>query len=222
VNISTLIFEGKAKMALVKNALLMRSAVQPVEDAPFDVSKELLRITGDGIDGQTNRLFLDSSPNARALTLNGVVHQSANSPYFSNWSYFFDGSTNYLAYIANTSHSPTSTDDYSIEAFVYPTHTDNAQIRVIASTRPSTGTAYGFTFCLGPANDCYLALNTWNSSGTVNLDLRSGANRVELNKWSHVAAVRRSGGLVSVHQWCAGRHRCPGRHSGERQCDDHW
>lgn len=180
-------------MALTKNALLKTAVAQAAEVATYEVSKELFRITGDGVDGQTNKIFQDTSPIARTLSLNGVVHQSASTPYYPNWSYFFDGSTNYLSYPAQTNYSPNGSDDFCVEAFVYPTHTDTAQIRIIASNRPSTGTAYGMSFLLGPANNCYLAITAWNSSGLVNLSLTSGTNLVELNKWSHVAAVRESG-----------------------------
>lgn len=180
-------------MALARNILMTKVVSEAVQPNDFIVNKEIARITGDGVDGQTNRIFVDSSPIARTLALTGVVNQSCQTPYFPNWSCFFDGSTNSVSYPGQSSLNPHSSDDFSIEAYVYPTHTENTQIRVIASTRPATGTAYGMSFLLGPANNCYLAIVAWDSAGSVALNLTSGTSLLDLNEWSHVAAVRQSG-----------------------------
>ena len=57
---------------------------------------------GDGTNGAQNNTFVDSGPNTFTITRNGNTTQGSFSPYGSNWSNFFSGTSGqYLNTVAN-------------------------------------------------------------------------------------------------------------------------
>ena len=52
-----------------------------------------LLLHGDGTNGAQNNTFLDSSSNNFTITRNGNTTQGTFSPYGSNWSSYFDGTS---------------------------------------------------------------------------------------------------------------------------------
>ena len=57
-----------------------------------------LLLHGDGTNGGQNNTFVDSSANAFTITRNGNTTQGSFSPYGSNWSNYFDGSSDWLRF----------------------------------------------------------------------------------------------------------------------------
>jgi len=86
----------------------------PALDAQFNYVTMLLH--GDGTNGAQNNTFLDSSTNAFSITRNGNATQGSFGPYGSNWSNFFDGTTDYLTAPA-ASIVDFGTGDFTVEAW---------------------------------------------------------------------------------------------------------
>ena len=72
---------------------------------------------GDGTNGAQNNTFLDSSTNNFTITRNGNTTQGSFSPYGSNWSNYFDGSTSYLS-VPSSSALAFGTGDFTVELWV--------------------------------------------------------------------------------------------------------
>ena len=61
-------------------------------------NRNVLLLSGNGANNQTNNTFLDSSTNAFSITRNGNTTQGTFSPFSqTGWSNYFNASTNYLA-----------------------------------------------------------------------------------------------------------------------------
>jgi hypothetical protein len=145
-----------------------------VPDPQFNYVTMLLH--GDGTNGAQNNTFLDSSTNAFSITRNGNTTQGSFSPYGSNWSNFFNGSTSFLTSPASSSFI--FTGDYTIEAWIYVTgFPDNGGI---FSTYTSGGGSLttSFQFNYETTGVLYCA------------DKATPAGVITLNNWIHVAASR--------------------------------
>jgi hypothetical protein len=131
---------------------------------------------GDGTNGAQNNTFLDSSTNNFTITRSGNTTQGSFSPYGSNWSNFFNGSTSFMT--APASSSFIFTGDYTIEAWIYITgFPDNGGI---FSTWTGGGGSLttSFQFNYETTGVLYCA------------DQATGAGVITLNNWIHVAASR--------------------------------
>jgi len=152
------------------------SAAAP--DGQFNYVTMLLH--GDGTNGAQNNTFLDSSTNAFSITRNGNTTQGSLSPYGSNWSNFFDGTSDYLS-IANNAALNMGTGDFTVEAWI---NISNIDFRCI--------------ICLGQYNNGAGVLRITNSG---NLQwywndasfIVTSSTTVTVGVWSHVAVVRSSG-----------------------------
>ena len=144
-----------------------------------------LMLHGDGTNGGQNNTFLDSSTNNFTITRNGNTTQGTFSPYGSNWSNYFDGSS-YLNAGTNAAFS-VGTGDFTIELWVFPT------------AFSGTYTGYFTTRTGGQGFDIQIL----NSSATLMLGNNTGAvisanNVLSLNTWQHICAVR-SGSTNSLY-----------------------
>ncbi len=154
--------------------------VQP--DAQFNYVTMLLH--GDGTNGAQNNTFLDGSTNNSTITRNGNTTQGSFSPYGSNWSNFFDGSS-----ALNVADNAVFTlpADFTIECWFF--QTGAFQDRLIISKWPTE--YYIYTRADGVIG---LAWGPYNASGMFGIGgvVQSGNNGFALNTWTHVAAVRNS------------------------------
>jgi len=96
--------------------LNMGAGTPATTDPQFNYVTMLLH--GDGTNGAQNNTFLDSSSNAFTVTRSGNVTQGSFSPYGSNWSNNFNGSSDYLSSPANTALNM-GTGNWTIECWVY-------------------------------------------------------------------------------------------------------
>jgi hypothetical protein len=151
------------------------------KDPQFNYVTMLLH--GDGTNGAQNNTFLDSSTNNFTITRNGNTTQGSFSPYGSNWSNYFNGSS--TLNVANNAVF-TLPADFTIECWIF--QTGAFQNRLIISKWPTE--YYIFTQASGVIG---FAWGPFNASGLFGgALLLSGSNAFALNAWTHVAVVRNS------------------------------
>lgn len=149
------------------------------EEADEYFQNTVLLLHGDGINGQQNNVFLDSSSNAFAITRNGEATQGTFSPFSKpdgGWGNYFDGSGDYLTVPDNVAFD-VGTGDFTIEAFVY--HNNAATSEEIYCTHTTNGIQI-----------------SRNSSGKFAISqsgvgqLLAGSTTLNAGTFYHVAAVR--------------------------------
>jgi hypothetical protein len=138
-------------------------------DPQFNYVTMLLH--GDGTNGAQNNTFLDSSTNNFTITRNGNTTQGSFSPYGSNWSNYFGGSSDWLTLPSNAAWTLGST--FTIEAWV----------------NPAVFSANAKRIC---QSDAGLDLSV-GSTGLINFNAATTTTALSLNVWSHVAFVCNSG-----------------------------
>jgi len=155
-------------------------------DAQFNYVTMLLH--GDGTNGAQNNTFVDSSTNNFTITRNGNTTQGSFSPYGSNWSNFFNGSTDYVTFPSNAAFNLGS-GDFTIEMWVFKTVTGSQQFLAQLTGSPS---AINQSIGIGTFND------------QVGFDVAVGstyygvttASSLVLNTWNHIACVRNGSTLT--------------------------
>ena len=134
---------------------------------------------GDGTNGAQNNTFLDSSTNAFSITRNGNTTQGSFSPYGSNWSNYFDGSSS----LSLATATALGTGNVTVEFWFYPTDI-SATYRDIYEGRSSVNSNTGLAiFQYGQTIEIY-------GNG---LKVSSAASAFPANAWTHFAVVRTSG-----------------------------
>lgn len=147
------------------------------------------------LTSQSNR-FIDNSTNNLTLTRNGNVTVTEFSPFapaypgisydqsdITNWSGYFDGSTNYLSVNAQTALS-FGTGDFTVEAWVYPTSVPSIYAAVVEARNTATfPTAVPWSYGLRTSGS---VLKPDFYTGTI----YTGATTVPLNSWTHLAFTR--------------------------------
>ena len=133
---------------------------------------------------QSNSKFIENSSNANIIYSNGTPAQGSFNPYSSNWSTYFNGTTDYLS-IADNAALELTTGDFTVEAWFYATSAPNAA-QVILNRRHSSGST-PYKFVLTSA----LAL-TYSSTNAANSSIVSAMSMgtITLNTWYHVAVTR--------------------------------
>lgn len=157
------------------------SAAAP--DDKFNYVTMLLH--GDGTNGAQNNTFLDSSTNNFSITRTGNTTQGSFSPYGSNWSNNFNGSTGYLTAADNAALN-FGTGDFTIEGWFYTVN--NCGASFIAK---GVGGTSGYGLGIGSSGSNYSLYIT--SLGQVIISSSS----VVFNAWTHVAATR-SGSTIRL------------------------
>jgi hypothetical protein len=146
----------------------------------YEESTVLLLTTEDNV--AQNNTFLDSSTNNFTITRNGNTTQGSFSPYGSNWSNYFDGSSDYLTVPSNSGFS-FGTGDFTVEAWVWYPPVSNTNGKMIIDSRPvSTNGGY---WIFGVTNSGVCTFTTRTTSGT-----RVSDTVARPNQWVHYAATR--------------------------------
>ena len=89
-----------------------------------------LLLNANNTGGTQNNTFLDSSSNNFSITRNGNTTQGSFSPYGSNWSNYFNGTTDYL-YAGQNDAFSFGTGNFTVEFFVY---TSSATMQMVYDT----------------------------------------------------------------------------------------
>ena len=157
-------------------------------DAQFPYT--VLLLNGDGTNNAQNNTFLDSSTNNFTLTRNGNATQGSFSPYANNWSWYFDGTGDYLV---SSGRADIATGEFTIEAWVYPTAYNTAQI-IIGNSNWNIGQNSGYQIYIKSTGVVGLGA----SAGVFNTypEVYASTNAVLLNKWSHIAITRDASNVI--------------------------
>ena len=149
-------------------------------DAYFYLVSMLLSTTST--NGAQNNTFLDSSVNNFTITRNGNTTQGTFTP-FSNtgWSYYFDGSGDYLTLPNNTVFN-FGTGNFTLELWVYVS--SFASPRTLYDTLNSGDTVGTGRFAVQITTG--RVIQVFTTTGTV---LTSGG-AVDANSWSHIVISR--------------------------------
>ena len=147
-------------------------------DAQFNYVTMLLH--GDGTNGAQNNTFVDSSTNNFSITRNGNTTQGSFSPYGSNWSNYFNGSS----YLLLNNQLALGSGNFTIEFWINFNNVTTSQ--TIYDNRPySTQGAYPTIYI---------------SSGTIRYFVSSAdritSSTVSVGSWYHIAIVRNSGTTI--------------------------
>jgi hypothetical protein len=164
----------------------IKAGIWPTAGGPADpyFPYVTMLLHGDGTNGAQNNTFLDSSTNNFSITRNGNTTQGSFSPYGSNWSNYFDGSS--YEQLTDTTAIAFGSSDFTVEAFVFPTNVSGTQM--IASKWSSASGPWQF----------FLSTNTANFSittGSGQFDVQSAAGTIVANTWTHIAVVRQTTSL---------------------------
>ena len=148
-------------------------------DPQFNYVTMLLH--GDGTNGAQNNTFLDSSTNNFTLTRNGNTTQGSFSPYGTDWSNFFENSTNgnYLSWDFPSSpvQNAVAGTNYTIEFWVF--------------RQPRTNTYQSIFSCENDRNNFTMSgtdLQLTSNGGTVIFTVTANTY-IPVNTWTHVALV---------------------------------
>jgi hypothetical protein len=145
---------------------------------------------GDGTNGAQNNTFLDSSTNTFSITRNGNTTQGSFSPYGSNWSNSFNGTTAYLSLASNTDLN-FGTGDFTVEAWI--NYADNTSYYTVVGTGNYTTTSTNM-YELRQTNSGVIQFFYGNGD---NQNLLTGTTTIVANTWNHVA-VSRSGTTIRL------------------------
>jgi len=135
-------------------------------------------LSGDGANAAQNNTFTDSSANNFSITRNGNTTQGSFSPYGSNWSNYFDGSSGYLRN-TSTSISDFGTGNFTVEAWVYKT---TSTAGFIYDGRSTSGNGPQITFYIDGNQKVLSVFN-----GGV---IFTSTAAVPLNQWTHIVICR--------------------------------
>jgi hypothetical protein len=160
----------------------------PVIDPYFEYVTTLLH--GDGTNAAQNNTFIDSSTNAYSITRSGSTTQGTFTPFGSNWSNYFTGSS--VIQIAQSSGaiSNITQGDFTLETWIFPTATPGSR-GGIACCRTNGGNN-GWNFSYNSSNKVLF----WYGSGSF--PTITSATSAPLNTWTHIA-VTRSGSTFTLY-----------------------
>jgi Concanavalin A-like lectin/glucanases superfamily len=159
-----------------------------------------LNLHGNGTNAAQNNTFLDSSTNNFTITRNGNTTQGTFTPYGSNWSNYFDGSSAYLS-IANATPLQLSGNQFTIEGWFYLTvgSTDNNEL--VCQSTSSADSAVNYQIRVTAGNKLrFLAMTS--GATAVYFD---GTTTITTNTWHHFACVcDGSGAGAFLRSWVDG------------------
>ena len=169
--------------AFTKLMQAISAAVASVNDAYFNLVTLLL--PGNGTNGAQNNTFLDSSTNNFTITRNGNTTQGTFTPFSqTGWStYLLRSNTDYLG-LPNGSVA-TGSNDFSIEAFIYPL--DRASTYAIFGGNTDRATAGGSSITISlTSSNGYIEFTGWFGGSAVNLY----SPTIPVNTWTHFAVCQ--------------------------------
>jgi hypothetical protein len=158
------------------------------EDIPTDPywANVVMLVRGDGINGNAN--FTDLSPLTRAVTPAGAIATSMTESKFGvtgSFDFSTRSSANYLSIAYDATILNMLEGDYTIEGWLYPTHTN---ITCFFEANTGSSSSYNGACFLDSGTNLARVQNSGSSASTY-LDVPGGYTG-NLNEWQHVAFVR--------------------------------
>ena len=141
-----------------------------------------------GGDITANTWITDAAVGTRQVTVGGDTKPSNFSPHNPNWSVYFNGAS-FFDIAANTSFNEFGTGDFTVECWfncVAADFSSQTPSLISVSTTWSTSVAYQLEVRAGGVVHFF-------AGDSIPISLNSGATRVALHTWNHVAATRSSG-----------------------------
>jgi hypothetical protein len=136
----------------------------------------------DGANASTN--FVDSGPNALAISRSGTPTISTTQSKFGEASGFFDGTAGYISPPTTAAFS-FGTADFTIESWVYPTQSASGNLGIYAISAGGGAVAKFVVFLDTLTPNCHFyGLTNGNNIYT------KATSAVPVNQWSHIAFVR--------------------------------
>ena len=166
---------SKAYTAIVAAAVTMAKTV-------------MLKLATSTNNKDANVTFLDESNNFFGpITANGDVIHNSYSPYGSDWSWYFDGSGDYLS-LPSSSSFTLGTGNFTIEAWINRTGINPINPTygcILADFRTAEPSTQILIDLVGSDPKLRLWVN-----GAVRI---LGSSNMNLNEWNHFAVVRNNG-----------------------------
>jgi len=195
----TVSFNASADVTLEGTEIIQMTAVGQtanvtINDTSFPTDAQfpytVLLLNGDGTNNAQNNTFLDSSTNSATITRNGNPTQGSFSPYANNWSWYFDGSGDYLV---SSGRANIATGEFTIETWVYPTVL-NAANMIFENANWDIGQNSGYQIYIKSTGVVGLAA----SAGAFNTypEIYASSSGVTANKWSHIAITRDASNVI--------------------------
>jgi len=144
---------------------------------------------GDGTNGAQNNTFLDSSTNNFTITRNGNTTQGSFSPYGSNWSNYFDGSSSYLNF-GNQTALHLGSGDFTVETWIFK-NANNSYMTLCGDFASASTNTFQI---LADSGGTKIG---WYNGATNSFTITSVAT-IPLATWTHIAFVR-SGTTLSLY-----------------------
>lgn len=177
------------------NLGLVAGSVPSADGDPYWESVSLL-LKGDGPSGGTNNNFVDTGPYSLAITKNGVVGTSSNSPLAPpptsgiqyspaahGGSIWLNGTaSDYLGIAYNSAALELGNSDFTLECWIYAPTPATANQGIFAGAADFhyglilSGSKIGFLASTNGSN--------WDINGTL------GTATIAANTWYHIAATR--------------------------------
>jgi hypothetical protein len=174
-----------ADVRIVQGTAVYTTAFTP-PTAPLTPVTNTQLLTCQYNGGGNNNGFVDQSSVNNVITRFGNTTQGTFSPYSqTGWSTYYNGSNSYQYVPTNTAFA-IGTADFTVEAWVYPT-TSNQQYSVIFA-----GISYGSSSDWG----LYLNESTISSAMKPSFSFANGGSAfssgttVSVNAWTHIAVAR--------------------------------
>jgi len=185
-------FDGyMAEVCFINNQQLDATSFGEFDDSgiwkPIDVSDLTFGTNGFYLDFETDgtsTAFVDSGPDARAVSVTGGVDHSFTQAKFGGSSIFFDGTNDSLD-IADSTDFDFGTGNFTFEFWVYKTASGKA---AIFETRSTGDNNDGFNLEFNSTGNG--ALEWYDPSIASGDDLPKDGSAISLNTWTHFAIVR--------------------------------
>lgn len=182
---------------------LNKGAGSPAAPADAQFNYVTMLLHGDGTNGAQNNTFLDSSTNNFTITRNGNTTQGSFSPYGSNWSNSFNGTSSYLTLSSNASMS-FGTSNFTIEGWFF---TGDKSVSGGASRTLIGNSGNSYTEQLYISTSGYL---TFGNTGSTYIQ---GSTDLANNTWHHFAVSRSGTSTNQIAMWVDGTRVAQGTNS---------